>query len=77
MRLGVALLAAAVTFWLQPVVRTIYLGQVNLILMAAIMWDLTQPDHTKNGKYRWWKGAATGIRPASSSPRSSSSPTCW
>ena len=60
-RLGVALLAAAATFWLQPVVRTIYLGQINLILMAAIMWDLTQPDHTKNGKYRWWKGVATGV----------------
>jgi alpha-1,2-mannosyltransferase len=29
--------------------------------MAAIMWDLTQPDYTKNGKYRWWKGVATGI----------------
>jgi alpha-1,2-mannosyltransferase len=60
-RLGVTLLAAAATFWLQPVVRTIYLGQINLILMAAIMWDLTQPDHTKNGKYRWWKGVATGV----------------
>jgi alpha-1,2-mannosyltransferase len=60
-RLGATLVAAAVTFWLQPVVRTIYLGQINLILMAAIMWDLTQPDTTKNGKYRWWKGVATGI----------------
>jgi alpha-1,2-mannosyltransferase len=60
-RLGLTLLAAAATFWLQPVVRTIYLGQINLILMAAIMWDLTQPDRTKNGKYRWWKGVATGI----------------
>ena len=60
-RLGATLLAAAATFWLQPVVRTIYLGQINLILMAAIMWDLTQPDHTKNGKYRWWKGVATGV----------------
>jgi alpha-1,2-mannosyltransferase len=60
-RLGAVLVAAAVTFWLQPVVRTIYLGQVNLILMAAIMWDLTQPDDTKNGKRRWWKGVATGV----------------
>jgi alpha-1,2-mannosyltransferase len=60
-RLGLALLAAAVTFWLQPVVRTIYLGQINLILMAAIMGDLTQPATTKSGRYRWWKGAATGI----------------
>jgi len=60
-RLGAALLAAAVTFWLQPVVRTIYLGQVNLILMALILWDLTQPDVTASGGRRWWKGAATGV----------------
>jgi alpha-1,2-mannosyltransferase len=60
-RLGAVLVAAAVTFWLQPVVRTIYLGQVNLILMAVIMWDLCQPDYTKNGKRRWWKGVATGV----------------
>jgi glycosyl transferase family 87 len=60
-RLGVTLLAAAVTFWLQPVVRTIYLGQVNLILMALILWDLLQPDVTASGKRRWWKGAATGV----------------
>lgn len=60
-RLGVTLLAAAVTFWLQPVVRTIYLGQVNLILMAAIMWDLCQPDVRGDGRRRWWKGAVTGV----------------
>jgi alpha-1,2-mannosyltransferase len=60
MRLGAALIAAAVTFWLQPVVRTIYLGQVNLILMAAIIWDLCQPDNS-NGRTRWWKGAVTGV----------------
>jgi alpha-1,2-mannosyltransferase len=55
-RLGATLLAAAVTFWLQPVVRTIYLGQVNLVLMAAIMWDMCQPRED-----RWWKGFVTGI----------------
>jgi alpha-1,2-mannosyltransferase len=60
-RLGATLLAAALTFWLQPVVRTVNLGQINLILMAAIMWDLTQPDETKGGRYRWWKGVATGV----------------
>jgi alpha-1,2-mannosyltransferase len=60
-RLGAVLVAAAVTFWLQPVIRTIYLGQVNLVLMAAIMWDLCQPDVTRGGKRRWWKGAATGV----------------
>jgi alpha-1,2-mannosyltransferase len=54
--LGATLLAAAVTFWLQPNVRTIYLGQVNLVLMAAIIWDLFQPSEG-----RWWKGFVTGI----------------
>jgi len=38
------------------VVRTIYLGQINLLLMAAIIWDLCQP---REG--RWWKGAVTGV----------------
>jgi alpha-1,2-mannosyltransferase len=60
-RLGATLLAAAATFWLQPVVRTIYLGQINLVLMAAIMGDLCQPDLTASGRRRWWKGAVTGI----------------
>jgi alpha-1,2-mannosyltransferase len=60
-RLGATLLAAAVTFWLQPVVRTIYLGQINLILMAVIMGDLCQPDLTASGRRRWWKGALTGV----------------
>lgn len=60
-RLGAALLAAAATFWLQPVVRTIYLGQVNLILMAMIMWDLCQPGVRADGRRRWWKGALTGV----------------
>ncbi|HEX8006510.1 MAG TPA: glycosyltransferase 87 family protein, partial [Trebonia sp.] len=32
-RLGATLVAAAIVFWLQPVVRTIYLGQINLVLM--------------------------------------------
>jgi alpha-1,2-mannosyltransferase len=60
-RLGAALLAAAVTFWLQPVIRTIYLGQVNLVLMAMIMGDLCQPGTRADGRPRWWKGALTGV----------------
>ncbi|MBO0821759.1 MAG: DUF2029 domain-containing protein, partial [Nocardiopsaceae bacterium] len=55
-RLGATFTAGAVTFWLQPSVRTIYLGQVNLVLMAAIIWDMCQP-----GQGRWWKGFVTGI----------------
>jgi alpha-1,2-mannosyltransferase len=57
-RLGATMLAAAATFWTEPVLRTIYLGQVNLVLMALIIWDLCQPD---TGKSRWWKGFGTGI----------------
>ena len=54
-RLGGTLLLAAALVWIEPVQRTIYLGQVELLLMALIMWDLGQPDR------RWWKGAGVGI----------------
>ena len=57
-RLGVTLLAAAAVFWTEPVLRTMYLGQVNLVLMALIIWDLGQPDTAKS---RWWKGFGTGV----------------
>ena len=61
-RLGATLLAAAAVFWTEPVLRTMYLGQVNLVLMALIIWDLCQPDTRSNtGKSRWWKGFGTGI----------------
>ncbi len=55
-RLGATLLTAAVVFWSEPMLRNIYLGQVNVVLMAVIIWDLCQPDEG-----RWWKGAATGV----------------
>src|ERR1700719_718297 len=48
-RLGATLLGAGVVFWTEPVLRTIYLGQVNLVLMALIIWDLCQPD-TENSR---------------------------
>jgi len=57
-RLGATLLGAGVVFWTEPVMRTMYLGQVNLVLMALIIWDLCQPD-TPNS--RWWKGFGTGV----------------
>jgi alpha-1,2-mannosyltransferase len=44
-----------VLFWTEPVQRTIYLGQVELVLMALIAWDMCQSDR------RWWKGAGIGI----------------
>jgi alpha-1,2-mannosyltransferase len=57
-RLGATLLTAAAVFWTEPVVRTIYVGQINLALMALIIWDLCQPDTPRS---RWWKGAGVGV----------------
>ncbi len=52
---GITLLVGAALFWTEPVQRVLYLGQIELILMALIMWDLGQPDR------RWWKGAGVGL----------------
>ena len=57
-RLGGALLGFAVGLLTEPVYRTLYLGQINLLLMAAIIWDLRQPET------RRWKGIATGLAAA-------------
>jgi len=54
-RAGGALLGAAAGLLTEPVFRTMYLGQINLLLMALIIWDLCQPDSRK------WKGIATGF----------------
>jgi len=54
-RAGATLLSFAAVLWTEPVMRTLYLGQVNLVLVALIMWDLCQPDSRRN------KGFATGI----------------
>jgi alpha-1,2-mannosyltransferase len=54
-RLGGTLLIAGVLLWTEPVQRTLYLGQIELVLMALILWDLCQPDR------RWWKGAGVGL----------------
>jgi alpha-1,2-mannosyltransferase len=57
-RIGATLLGAAAVYWTEPVLRTMYLGQVNLVLLALIIWDLCQPDTAKS---RWWKGFGTGV----------------
>jgi alpha-1,2-mannosyltransferase len=54
-RAGGALLGAAAGLLTEPVFRTMYLGQINLLLMVVIIWDLRQPDS------RPWKGIATGL----------------
>ena len=54
-RLGATLLLSGLLLWTEPVQRALFLGQVELVLMALVVWDLCQPDR------RRWKGAATGI----------------
>jgi alpha-1,2-mannosyltransferase len=54
-KLGGALLGMAAGLLTEPVFRTMYLGQINLLLMAAILWDMTLPDKSR------WKGLATGV----------------
>jgi alpha-1,2-mannosyltransferase len=54
-RLGVTLLLAAPLLWTEPVQRTLFLGQIEIVLMALVIWDLCQPDR------RWWKGAGVGL----------------
>jgi alpha-1,2-mannosyltransferase len=60
-RAGLALLCAAAALWTQPVLRTLNLGQVNLVLMALILWDLCQPGYRAGGRRSVWKGFGTGV----------------
>jgi alpha-1,2-mannosyltransferase len=53
--LGIVLLVTAIALMTEPVQRTFYLGQVELVLMALVIWDACQPDR------HWWKGAGIGI----------------
>jgi alpha-1,2-mannosyltransferase len=54
-RAGATLLVTGLAFWTEPAQRALYLGQVELVMMAVIVWDMCQPDR------RRWKGAALGI----------------
>jgi alpha-1,2-mannosyltransferase len=54
-RAGLMVLATAAALLTEPVWRVIALGQVEIMLMILIVWDLCQPDT------RWWKGAGVGL----------------
>ena len=54
-RVGATLLVTGLVFWTEPVQRALFLGQIELVLMALVVWDLCQPDR------RRLKGAMTGI----------------
>lgn len=52
---GGMLAGTAAGLLIEPVFRTIFLGQINLLLMALIIWDLRRP-----GRH-WWQGFGTGV----------------
>ncbi len=54
-RATLALAVAAVGLWSEPVLRSVMVGQIELLLMALIAWDLCQPDSRK------WKGLGIGL----------------
>ncbi|MDI2129706.1 glycosyltransferase 87 family protein [Yinghuangia seranimata] len=54
-RVGATLAVTGAALWLEPVQQTLAFGQVNVILMAAVVLDLAQPDR------RPWKGAGVGL----------------
>lgn len=56
--LGATLLVAAAALWTEPVQKTLWFGQINLILMALVMADLRQDDRSR------WKGIGIGIATA-------------
>jgi alpha-1,2-mannosyltransferase len=58
-RAGAAMAGMAAGLATEPVFRTLYLGQINLILMAVILWDLTRPPIVRmDGRLT---GLATGV----------------
>jgi alpha-1,2-mannosyltransferase len=54
-RLAASLILAGVGLWLEPVQRAIALGQVEMLLMLLLVWDLCQPDT------RRFKGIGVGL----------------
>lgn len=57
-RLGATGAVAAVGLWLEPVSSNLGLGQVNMIVMALVIWDLAQSDRS------WTKGIGIGLATA-------------
>jgi alpha-1,2-mannosyltransferase len=62
---GGALLGAAAGLLTEPVYRTIYLGQINIVLMLMVIWDLTPPENAGPWRRRFGgflTGVAAGIK---------------
>jgi alpha-1,2-mannosyltransferase len=51
----VALLASAAAIWLEPVWTTLGYGQIDVLIAALILYDLSRPDGAR------WKGVGIGL----------------
>ncbi|QPP10825.1 DUF2029 domain-containing protein [Streptomyces bathyalis] len=54
-RRAVVLAATGAALWLEPVFQTLVFGQINLLLVCLVLWDLGRPDGARG------KGLAIGI----------------
>lgn len=52
---SVLLATAAAALWLEPVVMTLFFGQLNLVLLAVVVVDLARSDSAR------WKGIGIGV----------------
>ncbi|MFE3055107.1 glycosyltransferase 87 family protein [Nocardia sp. NPDC059239] len=52
---GISALLAATAMFLEPVRTTLYYGQINLVLMALILWDFSRPEGSR------LRGVGTGL----------------
>jgi alpha-1,2-mannosyltransferase len=53
-RLAATCAVSSVAFWLEPVQRTLRTGEIDLLLMLLVVWDLS------SGRRRW-QGAGLGV----------------
>ena len=54
-RAAMALAVGAIGLWLEPVMKSLSLGQIEPLLMLLIVWDLTREDSWR------WKGIGIGV----------------
>jgi alpha-1,2-mannosyltransferase len=54
-RASVTLALSAVALWIEPVIKALFLGQIELLLLLLVVRDLTLQDK------RWWKGIGIGL----------------
>lgn len=52
---GLAALLVGLELWLQPIRLSIQLGQINILILAAVVFDMLAPKHRK------WAGVAIGV----------------